>query len=51
MEANIDMAAVAGGPVDEMERMTKVARNHYDSDDTFNYFQQVNYCTDSATTG
>ena len=42
MEANTDMATVAGPPVDEMEKMTKVARKHYDSDDIFNYCQQVN---------
>lgn len=46
MEAsNADMAPVAEAPVDQRERMAKVARDHYDSDDIFNYCQQVKLLT------
>ena len=41
MQAATAMAPTAEAPVDQMEKMTKVARNHYDSDDIFNYCQQV----------
>lgn len=41
MEATAPMAPAAETPVDQREKMVKVAQDRYDSDDIFNYFQQV----------
>lgn len=44
MQACTVMAPAAEAPIDQREKMDRVAQEYYDSDDIFNYYQQVNYC-------
>ncbi|CAM9353219.1 unnamed protein product, partial [Laminaria digitata] len=41
MQACTVMAPAAEAPIDQREKMDRVAQEYYDSDDIFNYYQQV----------